>query len=75
MLGRGHGPQRGRERKYASPQRPERDWHPLAVDRVRGLLEPADLLTKHLARQRHETLMDLLNLVNDDASEAADFQS
>eukprot|EP00972_Heterocapsa_arctica_P005686 839001-Heterocapsa_arctica.AAC.1 len=40
----------------------------LIVEKVPTLVNPPDLLTKHMSRQRHLALMDLMGLV-DESSE------
>eukprot|EP00972_Heterocapsa_arctica_P073832 10899369-Heterocapsa_arctica.AAC.1 len=38
----------------------------LRVEKVPTLTNPAGLMTKHLARQRQQALMDLMGMVSDD---------
>eukprot|EP00972_Heterocapsa_arctica_P058215 8588383-Heterocapsa_arctica.AAC.1 len=35
----------------------------LTVEKIGTLVNPADVLTKHLPRQRHEMLIDLMGMV------------
>jgi len=37
----------------------------LVVEKVPALTNPADLMTKHMARRRHQALMDLMGMVDD----------
>jgi hypothetical protein len=41
----------------------------LTVEKISTLVNPADVLTKHLPRARHEVLVDLLGLVTSDADD------
>jgi hypothetical protein len=41
----------------------------LIVEKIATLVNPADVLTKHLPRARHEALIDLLGMVTTDDEE------